>query len=313
MVELSRTTKSSAKYEINGEEYTKLQGGVPPEIKAMGLGTIELGDVEYDPIFAGQFDDQFGVTWTPTKVNQILGAFASTERLELGKKEVNKRISSINSESKVIAEELTNITKDLIVMRSLEDEAKEIASELSSLEGVVAGVEDQLKGITKVTTLMANLEPYADIQTLDALEMDTRPLHTLVKEGRALNILLETRGRLTLVTKALDWEQGSTVGASKLVQEIEAIDQLIDVSTSLRSFPEIPEAPEVSRLLELEKIIETIDKVCTLRNRFKEKSDRYEDLVAQLKALQIEQEGLHDQLKESEMTVCPSCGHKWSE
>lgn len=307
-VELSRNQKSSTKYEINGEEFSKLQGGVPPEIAALGFGTIDLGDNTYDPIFAGQFDDQFGVTWTPAKINQILGAFASTERLELGKKEVNKRVASINSESKVIAEELNEVTKSLIVMRNLSSDGTKATSAMEALEERVEVLGGQTRSSLALLSLSDTLKPYLALEGMK-LDLDLDTVQDLADNVQDLDSLVETQARRSLVLSAI---KGLTIpqGIDPSIQDkITAIDKLLELVRKLKQFPDVQAIPE-SDLNELEGKINLLERACTLRDGLRSAEGDIEQLDQ--KILQATEE-LQELNKSSEIKECPSCGHKWSE
>jgi DNA repair ATPase RecN len=103
----TRTTKGAARYEIDGVKFAKLAGKIPPELKALGMNEVKVGDFTLDPIFAKQNGKQFLLdTDSPMELNTILGAFASTEKLEVGKKSANLQISQKNAEAKALAEEI---------------------------------------------------------------------------------------------------------------------------------------------------------------------------------------------------------------
>lgn len=48
-VVMERSTKSSASYTVGGQEFKKLNRGLPPEIKALGYEPIEIGTTKFDP------------------------------------------------------------------------------------------------------------------------------------------------------------------------------------------------------------------------------------------------------------------------
>jgi energy-coupling factor transporter ATP-binding protein EcfA2 len=103
-----RSTKGSTQYQIDGKEFKKLAKTVPPELKAFGMNEVEVGEFTIDPIFSRQNGKQFLIDpegYTPMELNTILGAFASTEKLEAGKKTANLEITHKNSEAKTLAEE----------------------------------------------------------------------------------------------------------------------------------------------------------------------------------------------------------------
>src|SRR5271156_1527253 len=98
-----RKDGKSTTYLIGPKEFKKLAKTIPPELKAFGMNEVEVGEFTIDPIFSRQNGKQFLIDpdgYSPMELNTILGAFASTEKLEGGKKAANLEIQHKNSEAK---------------------------------------------------------------------------------------------------------------------------------------------------------------------------------------------------------------------
>lgn len=101
-VERGAKAKDSTIYRIGETTYEKLGGTIPPEIQDLSVGPIDVNGVSIDPIFAGQFDSQFMVGSSPSELNAVLKAFASTEKLDRGRKVLNQRVTEINANAKAL-------------------------------------------------------------------------------------------------------------------------------------------------------------------------------------------------------------------
>ena len=104
-----RKRKGSTTYVIDGQDFAKLAGGVPDQLKDLKFGEVVIGDFDCDPIFGRQNSAQFLIdplTYKPAEVNAVLGAFGGTEKLEHGKKEANLRKTQKDAEARTIAAQI---------------------------------------------------------------------------------------------------------------------------------------------------------------------------------------------------------------
>jgi hypothetical protein len=144
IITATRAGKGSTQYKIDTKEFKKLNQTVPVELAAFGMNEVEVGDFTIDPIFARQHGKQFLVDsegYSPMELNTILGAFASTEKLEAGKKVANLEITHKNSEAKTIAEEINASESRKASLAELDKNAGKLAGDLKSLEPVVQALE----------------------------------------------------------------------------------------------------------------------------------------------------------------------------
>lgn len=105
-IHAERKHKGSTTYVIDGQDYAKLAKAVPEDLAKLKFGEVLIGEFDIDPIFGRQNSAQFLIdplTYKPTEVNAILGAFGGTERLEAGKKEANLRKTQKDAEARSIA------------------------------------------------------------------------------------------------------------------------------------------------------------------------------------------------------------------
>lgn len=137
-----RKRKGSTTYVIDGKEFAKLAGGAPDELKDLKFGEVVIGDYDVDPIFGRQNSAQFLIdplTYKPTEVNAILGAFGGTEKLEHGKKEANLRKTQKDAEARTIAGQMREaeerraaLESMLVIGKRLEEES--VAQDVILLE-----------------------------------------------------------------------------------------------------------------------------------------------------------------------------------
>jgi len=104
-----RKRKGSTTYVVDGQDFAKLAGAIPDQLADLKFGEVLIGDFDFDPIFGRQNSAQFLIdplTYKPTEVNAILGAFGGTEKLESGKKEANLRKTQSDAEARTIAAQM---------------------------------------------------------------------------------------------------------------------------------------------------------------------------------------------------------------
>lgn len=308
---ISRTLKGSPKYDINGEEYKKLSGGVPEDISSLGFGGIVLGDLELDPIFAGQFDPQFGITLKPTQLNQLLGAFASTEKLEAGKKEVNRRISESNSEAKLVAGELVEVEKDLARLRILEEAATKVSASLEAREVEVASLEAKVSHLETHMRISDSLSALTDVVShLSPVDLgEVRRLHGVSEALETLNSL----GRsLSACDTILEDLKAPEVNLTKELGILSSLETLTSVGTRLNAIPDIP-AVDTTRVAQDMQILRALEEYGNLANKLNTASETLNELDTKLESIHQELHAAQKELQGMTLTTCPQCGYKWRE
>jgi energy-coupling factor transporter ATP-binding protein EcfA2 len=141
-ITIKRPTGDSNKYLIDGKLLKRGALEIPDEVKALNMGIIEIGDTKLDPIFSNQHDSKFMLQDVgPTQMNAILGAFSSTEKLEMGKRETNTRIQQKGSEAKSIATEINEAETRKHKLTEIQTNVTPIMEGLVLLEGEAKGFE----------------------------------------------------------------------------------------------------------------------------------------------------------------------------
>lgn len=220
-ITISRTSKGTPSYVVGEQKYDKLAGETPKEILDKGLGEVKVGEFSFDPIFASQFDPQFGLSWTPSQVNLVLGAFSATDKLEQGKKEANKRITEINSEAKLLAKEITELEAKLIKIEDLDVKTKELNEELDRLTQHHSLFSNQENFLNEVILVVEDTTYLNDVKAAIGSPVGLQEVITENLKTEQLTYIIETSRDLTLLSHTL-LELGN-IG--------EVCDTLIKVST----------------------------------------------------------------------------------
>jgi energy-coupling factor transporter ATP-binding protein EcfA2 len=173
-----RGKKSSATYNIDGEDYSKLNRDVPQPIADLGMGLVEIGKQSLDATFAGQFDAQFILDRTAEELNTILGAFSSTEQLEFGKRTANGRIAEKNTEAKLLAKDKQRIAESTAKLEVLQEKADGIQGNIDKLEPDIDLGQQTIIG---TETLVGRLQKSASLRKI--LDAVTVPETTHVAHG----------------------------------------------------------------------------------------------------------------------------------
>jgi DNA repair exonuclease SbcCD ATPase subunit len=203
-VNATRTKKGSTFYTVNRpefenpKEFAKLNGAIPDEVAALGLGNFQIADTTLDPVFASQADSrQFMLQETPMVLNAILGKFSSTERLEAGKREANTRIAEKNFEAKTIAKQVQETEELKAKLTILADRANAITAVVNALTPDIQRREEQVQELNLLISRKTQYE-----QLLDIIErlpvLDTRPIE------KQLTVLGHTEDLLVSQTHLLD-------------------------------------------------------------------------------------------------------------
>jgi energy-coupling factor transporter ATP-binding protein EcfA2 len=146
-ISAKRKRKGSTTFVIDGQDFAKLAGGVPDQLKDLKFGEVAIGDFDCDPIFGRQNSAQFLIdplTYKPTEVNAILGAFGGTEKLEHGKKEANLRKTQKDAEARTIATQIRDAEERRAKLTDMQFVGDQIASLVIDLEKDVRGLESKV-------------------------------------------------------------------------------------------------------------------------------------------------------------------------
>jgi hypothetical protein len=111
-------------------------------------------------VFAGQFDGQFLLGNSPAELNSVLNAFASTEKLDKGRRELAKRTTETTATAKALLpqisaleEQAASLEETLSAAEEAHAQALAFAKEVTRLDKAVAAAGTLLDALEKLRTL----------------------------------------------------------------------------------------------------------------------------------------------------------------
>jgi DNA repair exonuclease SbcCD ATPase subunit len=228
-----RKRKGSTSYVINGADFAKLAKAIPDELKNLKFNEVMIGEFDIDPIFGRQNSAQFLIdplTYKPTEVNAILGAFGGTEKLEGGKKEANLRKTQKDAEARTLAgqiresEERKAALEDMKVLgRTISDEADSIAQDIILLEMDIEALDEAFSCRQALVPLRQIMDALVlpDITGLDDLHKTVCAAEQAALAASFAKWLQKPQAALSSVVE--EW-----AGVRSLVNQIAALEAAVD-------------------------------------------------------------------------------------
>ena len=177
----SRKAKGSTSYVIDGKDFAKLAKAIPDELKNLNYNEVQISEFDIDPVFGRQNSAQFLIdplTYKPSEVNAILGAFGGTEKLEAGKKEANLRKTQKDTEARTLAGQIREAEERKAELGPMRDEIEKISDSLQVLEREVRSLESETHWLEEALICRQALVPLRQI--MDAIVLpDTSGLSAL--------------------------------------------------------------------------------------------------------------------------------------
>ena len=227
--------KDSLVYNVDGQDYSKLQGGVPDTLEALKFGTVTVNGTTIDPIFAVQLDAQFLLGSSPAEFNNVLNGFASTEKLDRGRKVLASDINAINATAKALSprisqeqQQVAELTERCARVEALQAEVNTLAKTVDVLERATSAVQVLSQAITRRVVLVAQLD------ALEALQASLATALTGYKKARqaALAHASTTACQsLAVVIAALEKVKAVAVVALTAAKAPQAIAQVVAAQT----------------------------------------------------------------------------------
>lgn len=310
----SRSRKGSTKYEVSPgvidptDKFAKLDGDVPPAVKAMGYGDVTIGTFDVDPLFGRQNSAQFLIdpeSFKPAEVNAILGAFGGTEKLERGKKEANLRKTQKDAEARTLAAQIREAEERRAALAGMQAEAEAVGASLLELEKDVRTLEVVARWLDASSACRRRLVPLAEMQ--DALAVpDTAGLDQLHRSALYAEQAAEAsayarwlaKPMATISSVAEDWARcrGTWGEIVALEAAVEAGGHVV-ATDGLRS--SLTDAERTySDAVRLWNSISRLEVLSSLLGELKGSADRLAGVETELSAAQAE-------LKKG---LCPKCG-----
>lgn len=165
-----RKRKGSTTYVIDGTDFAKLAKAIPDELKNLKFNEVMIGEFDVDPIFGRQNSAQFLIdplTYKPTEVNAILGAFGGTEKLEGGKKEANLRKTQKDAEARTLAGQIRESEERKAALEGLLIEGKAASTAVGILTHQVNLLEWEIQALDEALVCRARIAPLK--QLMDAI------------------------------------------------------------------------------------------------------------------------------------------------
>ena len=154
-------TKDTSVYFVGDQKFEKLGGDIPAAVKDLSFGPVEVHGVKLDPCFAGQFDGQFLVGSSPAELNAVLNAFASTERLDRGRKALAKQVNEADATAKALTPQISRLEEEEARIAALLEAAEPVTAQHAPLLAQAQRLE---RAIAAVERLQAAAKRHQELQ-----------------------------------------------------------------------------------------------------------------------------------------------------
>jgi prefoldin subunit 5 len=342
-IELTRNAKT-VNYKIGDEEFSKLNGGLPPVIADMRCNEVDINGVKLDPVFADQFDDQFMLKMSPSELNSIFGLFSSTEKLNAGKKAAAAKNVEFNSNAKFLAIEIQEAESKVEEIRIIADEFSELEEDVDAISENIARYDSKIQELKalassrefvgvlttvisipipstakaeKVLAIGKQLSAYRKrkefVSTLaQATRLPIGKADTLIAQSKAVNSissLIAAKSKVSamsgLTTVVVDKVE-PLIKQAKTIADIRAYIALKLKVTSL-TIPDL----SIGSWNTLEVAIEDASSKIKLINRYNKAVKEVARIKSELKTIKNEYKTVSEGISElkTDGVECPECGH----
>lgn len=323
VVTAERVRGKSTTYFIPPKEFKKLNQTIPPELAAFGMNEVEVGEFKIDPIFSRQNGSQFLIDpdgCPPMKLNTVLGAFASTEKLEAGKKAANLEIQHKNAEAKTLAEEVSASEARKAGLETVTAETETLSAALQSLEPCIQALEVKKSWVEAAKARQAVLWPLQAL--VNRLEVPETGEIERLQAGRRHAIQATNSYRIArLCAKAKDAIETVTSGWSEVVRAVKKIQAIDEYLVSIRGYVKLPVEEVTARIQDANRGFVSAKALADgiiLLAEYQTWRRQREVLYAGLAKLDSDKAGLEvsiadvkAKMQDSQKIACPSCGHKF--
>lgn len=309
-VEATRARDGSSHYVIDGKQFAKLAGAIPDDIKKLGYGEFKVGEFTVDPVFSVQNEPQFLLdrkAYSPGMLNAILGAFGGTEKLELGKKEANLRITQKNSEAKTLSFEIAEANARIAALDELAQAANQIATEIHSLESSARRLESRAAWMTLTHQRRARYAKFTEILNTLAVP-DTSEVVRLQIQLACLQTVGPAQYRvqaLTYIERVLGDLSGRWGDFVRLYKKVRTLQDITPLLESRDASTATADARELNAIIgriedthsEANRILASIRLIA-----------QAEQLRARVEVLRHERLHVETQQDAATKVKCPQCG-----
>jgi hypothetical protein len=313
---VAKRGKGSTTYTVNGQEYGKLAGSVPESVASMGYNSIQIGNVELDPIFGSQFDNQFLLSSSPSDLNTILGAFSSTEKLDQGKKKIGAKIREIDVEAKIVSNMVTESEAKKSRVQNFLNAATPIENQIIKLESESNTIQDSVSTLNNYIEIKRSYDNITEISRgIDNCDTDVSGLVQLEKAYSTLNGYRYSKYVVSVAEKSsaqIDYlvsELGSISDNSKAINSIGILlksgsfldPKALDTSGYESEYESVLDMQHVHTLIS--NIMDYDEILFRLESDKDSANSELTDLNTELTDLKKEQAR-----EQASKTQCPECG-----
>jgi DNA repair exonuclease SbcCD ATPase subunit len=308
LINAHRKRKGSTTYVIDGQDFAKLAGGVPDQLKDLKFGPVLIGDFDCDPIFGRQNSAQFLIdkdTFKPSEINAVLGAFGGTEKLDHGKKEANLRKTQKDAEARTIAEQIRDAEERKGKLADMQVAGDRVGTTLRDLERDVRRLESESLWLNQTLHYRQEIVKYRQIldslrlPDISGLEQDQRFI-TFAQQAALSSAYAKWLNKpiTTLSSVATAWGE-----AARLWREIVALEDAVEAGKHIVSTDRLKSGlsdveETFSEVVQLWNSIKRLEVLSLLLRELKVSADELTGVEAELSAAQTElQKGM-----------CPRCG-----
>lgn len=297
-LKLVRNPKTTTYY-VGSDEYSKLAGDVPEPVKKMGFGEVQVGSAKLDPIFASQFGPQFLLDLSPSELTAIFGGFASTERLDEGKKLAGQKNSEFSSEAKFLAKEIAREEEVKESLEKLVQELHEVEKLTIKSKAETDSLEEAIKLLEKLVKSKLFVEEHRKIP---AELPDVSNLLEILSQGKNLVKLIQSRETSHAIDNILQASSFVPDFYSRLGMRLQVLNQLQDL---------ISRKKRLSQYAQFEFSFSFSDVAVTypLITEFLFRKKQIDDWKREIAEIENERENEEIQLSKlsNESIECPNC------
>lgn len=296
--------KKVNRYEVNGKEIAKVGSGVPDEVKALGVTSVEVDGKEFFPQIAKQFQTIFLIDQPPSALSSALSDVEVIQQLERSSATARSEIRDIKSRMKVKREDLEKAQSNLTKFEGFDYDVvlkhEQVEAEKNQAESRLRQAQELDKRKARLSVAKALLAP---VEGLALPRLETKIFEELDK----LKELKRRRNKLSVASMMIE------VGLEKY--EMPPLPTLPDVSELERL------AHRKQRLAKAVEALSDIEKAVSadtsLLEDYRSKKELVETLTKKSKlmwGIVLAEKEIRNLTREAEMVqkeiqqeVCPVC------
>lgn len=301
-IELTRNLKTTL-YKIGEEEFSKLAGGIPPDVANLRCNEVDVNGVKLDPIFAGQFDQQFMLDMTPAELNSIFGLFSSTEKLNAGKKVAGAKNTEFNSNAKYLANE---ILESEVKVHSLSDLMLRFEIMNDQIDELSLAIEETQTNVTNVGALHFSKQFTAflnrvitvtipSIEEMEATITTIKQISAYSKKKQYVSGLREVTVKKIGKADTLTEQTHLILNVADLIKLKHRISALPSVTNTDLKTSEVKAI--LDSTLSLGKYVESVGSVANIKHQLKVSKTEYKRIAGEIASLK------------TNGVECPECGN----